>query len=157
MGNHAAQRTALPEKLRTLLIRSVEAGASDLHFIPGHALITRLHGDLTEAPGPSMELEETQQIIQALCPPEASARLDKETDLDFSFELPLEKGCLRFCANIFRAGGELGACLRVIPTEIPSFGWAGFPGDLAERLALLHDGLVFLTAPPARAKPPRWR
>ncbi|HEV8061472.1 MAG TPA: PilT/PilU family type 4a pilus ATPase [Gemmataceae bacterium] len=145
MSHHTSQRSALPEKLRTLLIRAVEAGASDLHFIPGHALITRLHGDLTEAPGPSLEREETQQIIQALCPPDAIGRLDKETDLDFSFELPLEKGCLRFRANLFRAGGELGACLRVIPTEIPSFGWAGFPGDLAERLALLHDGLVFLT------------
>jgi twitching motility protein PilT len=128
-----------------LLIRAVEAGASDIHFVPGHALIVRLNGDLTEAPGPNMELEETLQIIRALCPPDTLSRLDKETDLDFSFELPLEKGAYRFRANLFRAGGELGACLRVIPSGIPSFDWAGFPIELAERLALLRDGLVFLT------------
>jgi twitching motility protein PilT len=145
MSHHESRHIDLPEKIRTLLIRAVEAGTSDLHFVPGHALIVRLHGNLTEAGGPVMDREETLEIIRAICPPDLISRLDGETDVDFSFEVPVEKGSQRFRANLFRAGGELGACLRVIPGGIPSFDWAGFPIELAEKLALLRDGLVFLT------------
>jgi twitching motility protein PilT len=43
------------------------------------------------------------------------------------------------------AGGHAGACIRIVPSVIPDFEWAGFPVDLAERLALVRDGLVILT------------
>ncbi len=92
-----------------------------------------------------MDRAETLEIVRSLCPADMLSRLDSETDLDFSFALPADKGGVRFRGNIFRAGGELGACLRVIPSSIPTFEWAGFPVELAERLALLRDGLVFLT------------
>src|SRR6202040_4020577 len=51
----------------------------------------------------------------------------------------------RFRANVFQAGRCLGACLRVVPSTIPDFEWAGFPVALAQRLASLRDGLVILT------------
>ena len=50
-----------------------------------------------------------------------------------------------FRANVFFTGRTLGGCLRVVPAEIPDFEWAGFPRPLAERLAVLHDGLVIVT------------
>src|SRR5207253_6850042 len=43
------------------------------------------------------------------------------------------------------AGQHLGACLRVIPAAIPDLAWAGFPVDLARRLAAVRDGLVIVT------------
>ena len=58
----------------------------------------------------------------------------------------------RFRANLFYAGGHLGGCLRVIPTDIPDFAWAGFPVELAERLAFLRDGLVIVTGPTGSGK-----
>jgi twitching motility protein PilT len=36
----------------------------------------------------------------------------------------------------------MGACFRVIPAQIPDFQWAGFPADLAHRLAHYRNGLV---------------
>ncbi len=36
----------------------------------------------------------------------------------------------------------MGACFRVIPTQIPDFSWAGLPEDLANRLAHYRNGLV---------------
>jgi twitching motility protein PilT len=83
-------------------------------------------------------------MLRSLCPPEAFARLVARTDLDFSFELELAGRPVRFRANLFREGGRLAACLRVIPAAIPEFGWAGFPVELAERLAFLRDGLVIV-------------
>jgi twitching motility protein PilT len=46
---------------------------------------------------------------------------------------------------VFRTGGQLGLCLRVIPSAIPDCAWAGFPPALAEQLAFVPDGLVIVT------------
>jgi twitching motility protein PilT len=145
MSHHDPAEAKLPPEVSALLLGAVKAGASDLHFIPGHALILRRNGDLMEWGGRTLERPEMLQIIRSFCPPDVLAKLETQTDHDFSFSLAHEQGKVRFRGNIFRAGGELGACLRVIPSAIPSFEWAGFPVELAERLAFLRDGLVFLT------------
>ena len=44
----------IPEKLRQWLNRAVETGASDLHLVVGYRPVLRLHGDLTELPGPPL-------------------------------------------------------------------------------------------------------
>src|SRR5204863_5556462 len=64
---------------------------------------------------------------------------------DFSLELPLSNGISRFRANVFHSGRQMAACLRVVPAAIPDFAWAGFPPDLAQRLAFVRDGLVIVT------------
>src|SRR5262249_58454783 len=61
------------------------------------------------------------------------------------FALELEGKVRRFRANVFRAGGHLGACVRVVPDAIPNFAWTGFPAPLAERLAFVRDGLVIVS------------
>ena len=38
----------------------------------------------------------------------------------------------------------MAACFRVIPNHIPDFQWAGFPEELAQRLAHFRDGLVLV-------------
>src|SRR4029078_141681 len=51
----------------------------------------------------------------------------------------------RFRANLFHTERTLAACLRLVPETIPDLSWAGFPPDVAERLAFLRDGLVIVT------------
>src|SRR4029078_8318774 len=51
----------------------------------------------------------------------------------------------RFRANLFHTERTLAACLRLVPETIPDLSWAGFPPELAERLAFLRDGLVIVT------------
>jgi len=51
----------------------------------------------------------------------------------------------RFRVNLFHTGRQLGACLRIVPSVIPDFDWAGFPRALAERLTSQRDGLVILS------------
>jgi twitching motility protein PilT len=137
--------TAVPEQLRDWLARAITAGASDLHLIVGHPPVLRLHGDLVEIPGPPLEAEPTRTLLGALCPPEALPRLQAQKNIDFSFNIPVNGQTGRFRANVFHAAGHLGACLRVVPSSIPDFEWAGFPITLAERLAFGLDGLVILT------------
>jgi twitching motility protein PilT len=47
--------------------------------------------------------------------------------------------------NYFVNGQNIGGCFRWIPSRIPDFQWAGFPVELAERLAHFRNGLVLIT------------
>jgi twitching motility protein PilT len=135
----------LPENLRRWLERAVADGASDLHLIVGHPPVLRLHGDLVELPEPPLDAAEAAPLVRALCPPGAFDRLLERKNVDFSFDLDAGGRPGRFRANLFLTDGRPAACLRVVPTDIPDLEWAGFPGELAHRLAFLRDGLVILS------------
>jgi twitching motility protein PilT len=144
--------SSLPDSLSAWLGRAVTVGASDLHLIAGYPPVLRLHGDLVGLPGPALQGEETQTLLEALAPAEAYARLVAEKNVDFSFDLMLDGQVRRFRANLFRAGGQVGACLRVVPSVIPDFLWAEFPAELGRRLATQRDGLVIVTGPTGSGK-----
>jgi twitching motility protein PilT len=107
--------------------------------------VLRLHGDLTALDEPPVAGEEASALLHALCPPEAALRLEAQKNVDFSFNLAIDGQPTRFRANVFYARGEIGACLRLIPSAIPDLAWAGFPMALAQKLAALRDGLVIVT------------
>ena len=149
----------VPDELREWLVYAVESGASDLHLIPGHPPVLRLHGDLTELPDPPLEPTTLQSMLRSLCPPDAFARLVARDRHRL-----LVRAC-RSAAGPSGSGptcsasvGTSAACLRVIPATIPDFAWAGFPPELAERLAFLRDGLVIVhRGDRVRARRRRWR
>jgi twitching motility protein PilT len=136
---------ASPDKLRAWLSRAVETGASDLHLIAGYPPALRLHGELKELPEPPLAPDEVQPMLHALCSADTLARLEAQKNVDFSFAMVLGGRLNRFRANLFHSARQVGACLRVIPTTIPDFAWAGFPQPLAQQLAFLRDGLVIVT------------
>src|SRR4051794_6742169 len=137
--------STIPDKLRGWLSRAIEVGASDLHLIAGYPPVLRLHGDLTELPEAPLGANEAYPLLCSICPPEALARLQAHKNVDLSFELAIQGQARRFRANLFHAGGQVAACLRVVPAEIPDFEWSGFPAALAEKLAFVRDGLVIVT------------
>ncbi len=142
---------SLPEKLRAWLARAVEMGASDLHLIAGYPPVMRLHGDLIEMPEPPLTGDDTRMMLEPLWRLTGSQPEDQK-NVDLSFALDLAGRAVRFRTNLFRAGGQAGACLRVVQADIPDFEWAGFPQQLGERLARLQDGLVIVTGPTSTGK-----
>jgi twitching motility protein PilT len=142
---------SLPEKLRAWLARAVEMGASDLHLIAGYPPVMRLHGDLIEMPEPPLTGDDTRVMLEPLWRATGS-RPQEQKNVDLSFALDLAGQAVRFRTNLFRAGGQAGACLRVVQADIPDFEWAGFPQQLGERLARLQDGLVIVTGPTGSGK-----
>jgi twitching motility protein PilT len=146
-----ASNPIVPDRLGAWLSQAVETGASDLHLIVGYPPVLRLHGDLIELHELPLS-EATRELLYALCPADALPRLEGNKNVDFSIELPINGRITRFRANLFHAGGRLGACLRVVPEAIPTFDWTGFPAELAQRLAFLRDGLVIVTGPTGSGK-----
>ena len=132
--------------------RAVEEGASDLHLVPGYPPVLRVHGTLEQIEHEPLAGEETEAMFRALCPAALESSFDDATDLDFSYVFDAPGTRVRFRVNVFRSAGHRGACLRLIPPEIPSFEWAEFSPDLARRLAFLRDGLVIVTGPTGSGK-----
>src|SRR5579871_5879046 len=145
MNDRSNATVAVPERLRQWLGKALERGASDLHLIVGHPPMLRLHGELTELHQAVLENRETTDLLRSLCSPETLARLDAQRNVDFSFSIDVNGQMGRFRANLFHTEGRLAACVRVVPTKIPDFEWAGFPTDLADRLIYSLDGLVIVT------------
>ncbi len=145
MSEPISESSPVSEKLREWLTRAVETGASDVHLIVNYPPILRLHGELMSLVEEPLQEHDTRALLGAICPAEALARLDAQKNADFSFDLVTGARISRFRANLFFYGRQWGACLRVVPSGIPNFEWAGFPAALAQRLALLRDGLVFVT------------
>src|SRR5438132_8717633 len=135
MSDNHSRGSYVSQELRTWLSRAVEVGASDLHLIVGYPPVLRLHGDLTALEEPAIEAEEARAMLCSLCPRETYLRLEAQKNVDFSFDQGGTGRISRFRANVFYTGGQIGACLRVVPSAIPDFAWAGFPVALAERLA----------------------
>jgi twitching motility protein PilT len=142
----------IPDRLRAWLAVAIESESSDLHLTAGYPPALRLHGDLEELPEPELSGPEIDDLLAGIGPPDTADRLRVQRDADFSFEIDLDGRPARFRAHLFIARGHLGACLRVIPVEIPDFNWTNFPIELAERLAFLRDGLVVLTGPTGSGK-----
>lgn len=119
--------------------------ASDIHLYPDHPPLVRKHGELLELSLPHLAESDLKHLLESVGPAGAMERINQEKNLDFAFTITPHGTKRRFRANFFFAGGLLGACLRLIPGDIPSLDWAEFPVDLAQRLASPLDGLIILT------------
>jgi twitching motility protein PilT len=135
----------IPMRLQEWLAHAVRAGASDLHLLFGHPPVMRVHGELVDVPAESLSHHAVDELLTRLMPAGGVERFRDGKNLDFSFTFTVDGQPTRFRTNVFSAAGQTGACIRIVPNTIPSLAWAGFPTDLAERLAFLLDGLVIVT------------
>jgi twitching motility protein PilT len=131
--------------LRQALAEAVAQGASDLHLVVGHRPTMRLHGRLRELPGVVLTDEAATSALRAFCPTQSWQQFEREHDADFALELDLGGARRRLRANYFLSSLGIGACFRIIPSQIPDFQWTGFPRALAMRLAHFRNGLVLIS------------
>jgi twitching motility protein PilT len=142
---HLPQQSETTAVIRDALAAAVQQGASDLHVVVGHPLTLRLNGRLQELPGPVLTDEIVAPALRDLCPPERWQLFQAEHNLDFALELDINGQSGRFRVNYFVNGEHSGGCFRVIPAAIPSFQWAGFPVEVADRLTQIRNGLVLFS------------
>ncbi|HXY33331.1 MAG TPA: PilT/PilU family type 4a pilus ATPase [Planctomycetaceae bacterium] len=131
--------------LRPALAQAVEQGASDLHVVVGHRPTMRLHGRLQPTSGPVLTAEVARAALLAFCPPRSQEQFEREHNADFALELDVGGKRRRLRVNYFLSGPGMGACFRIIPSDIPDFLWAGFPLALAQRLTHFRNGLVLIS------------
>ena len=134
----------LTSDLHDWLLAAVERGASDLHLLDGYSPTLRVHGRLLEIPAPTLGDHDLRAGLLDRLPSPLRERFASEHNLDFAFAAEIAGTPRRFRGNLFQHSRTLGCCIRVVPDRIPELPWAGFPGDLADRLAHFRDGLVLI-------------
>jgi twitching motility protein PilT len=131
-----------------LLKLIVEKSGSDLHLTVGSPPMLRLQGKLWPTDLPTLTNKETRRLIYQFLSNEYRERLERDLELDISYEL---EGVARYRCNVFFTRLGLGAVFRVIPTHIKSLGELKLPavlGDLARR----NKGLILVTGPTGSGK-----
>jgi len=123
---------------------AIESEASDIHLVPGYPPVLRVHGELRQLESAPLDPNTVRELLARLCPPYAMVRFRAAHNVDFSLEVAIRDRLERFRVNYFLSGEQMGACFRVIPSAVPDFEWAGFPRDLAHRLAHYRNGLVLI-------------
>jgi twitching motility protein PilT len=135
--------------IKTILVKMIELGASDLHVCVGAPPVVRMHGALEALPGyPPMTPDQTQELVYSVMNEEQVATFETEKECDLSFGL---EGVSRFRLNVYRDRNSVAAAFRSIPFEILSFDELGLPRVVAD-MAYRPLGLVLLCGPTGSGK-----
>jgi twitching motility protein PilT len=127
------------EDLLSLVVRK---GGSDLHISASSPPRIRVDGILIPVETDPLNPDDTRRLATSVLTSDQIARLDKDLELDCSFEL---EGQGRFRANVFYQRGAVACVLRLVPHEIADFDKLGLPRKVCERLCSLSSGLVLVT------------
>src|SRR3954447_2391611 len=127
-----------------------DLGATDLILTAGAPPLMRLNGDLQPVNGDQpLTSEDTESLLAGILSGQGREPFTETSrELDFSFTWR-EKARIR--GNAYRQRGNVGAALRLIPHEIPSFEWLGVP-EAVQKWSSLRRGLVFVTGPTGGGK-----
>lgn len=118
-----------------------EQGVSDIHFAVGVPPMFRMHGDLLPIKFRDLGDTELETYLFEILTKNQRERFKSGEDLDFSY---MSEGVGRFRVNLFRKLSGIGAVLRHIPTEIPTFDSLNLP-RVIKSFAEFRQGMVLVT------------
>jgi twitching motility protein PilT len=127
-----------------VLLRAVQAGASDVHLKVGQPPILRHDGTLEILEGwPPLDESQLESVLATVTggDPVRRSAFDTTGELDLAYT---PTGLPRFRVNGFRQRGAISFAFRLIPNGVPSFAELGLPAGVAA-LAEEHRGLVLTT------------
>lgn len=134
--------------LDDLLRAACEKGSSDLHLTVGLPPVVRVDGSLQHLNYQHLQPNDTQRLIYDILSSDQVQWFEKTRELDFSYGV---KEVGRFRVNVYRQRGSVGAALRAISDQIPSFEQLGLPSIIRE-LTRKHSGLILVTGPTGSGK-----
>jgi twitching motility protein PilT len=129
-------------EFETILSKSLERHASDIHLKVGRPPMYRIHGSLVPMnDAPVLDASAMEGFAAGLLDDVHLAQLRERLQADLAYSAP---SLGRYRVNIFRQRGELSIALRVIPPLVRTIRDLNLP-PVVERIALEHRGLVLVT------------
>ncbi len=128
------------------IMQAREMNASDIHLTVGAPTVVRINGELTKYTELSDQV--VNRTILSILSAEQEKLLAEGNDIDFSFEL---KNGARQRVNVFRQGGRLACCIRLLNATIPTLEELGMPQVLLD-LTKRRRGLILVTGPTGAGK-----
>jgi twitching motility protein PilT len=131
-----------PIDLTVILAWAKDAGASDIHLVPEHPPMGRIHTELKPLVGfPVLTPEDTQRVTREMFTAEEWNAFEVNRDADFAWTV---EGTGRFRVNAHYQREVIGLAFRSISSTIPSISQLHLP-ESVERLIDLPRGLVLVT------------
>jgi len=121
--------------------------ATDIHICAGAPVLFRIGGHLTPVTKENLTAEESKEISLQLLTEDQKAKFEKE--LDYDLMLAGEDG--RYRINIGYFNGDVGAIIRILPTEPRTFEELLLP-EIVSALAHRTKGLVLITGSTSQGK-----
>ncbi len=135
-------------ELKNLLRMMVEKDGSDLHLKVGRPPVIRIRGDLVDVDVPALTSEDTDEMSRFLMPDYQKVQFAEKSEADFAYSLA---GVGRFRVNVFRQRGSVGAVLRRVRVDIPTFAQLNLP-PVFEKIASYERGIVLVTGTTSSGK-----
>ncbi len=127
---------------------AVQARASDLHLATGNTLIIRQFGKLKRVKSGELSAEAAKKLIYEILTPEQREKLEKELQLDFSYDL---EGLARFRGNAILQRKGIDATFRIIPLNIPTLDQLGLP-PVVKKFCDFTQGMILVTGATGQGK-----
>ena len=138
--------------LLEIMAQADERGASDIHIAPLRRPSLRIHGEIVRMEEyEPITPEESESILYSILRDDQRLEIDKNWEIDFSYEMRLSAHPIRFRVNMFRQNRGLAAVFRLIPYQILAPEQIGLEAQIQE-LTKLPRGLVLVTGPTGSGK-----
>jgi twitching motility protein PilT len=131
-----------------LLQLVVSENASDLHLRVGTPPVIRLHGILHRVEGPSLRVEDTEELMRAITSEDHIQQTRERGGADFGFAFG---ELARFRVSVFKEKGQFAMVLRQIPSKLLTLEQIGVPPSTKD-LLYKPRGLVLVTGPTGSGK-----
>ncbi len=118
-----------------------EQGVSDIHFAVGVPPMFRMHGDLLPIKFRELGDTELESYLFEIITKSQKERFKDGEDLDFSY---MSENTGRYRVNMFRKSSGIGAVLRYIPTQVPTFESLQLP-RVIKSFSDFKQGMVLVT------------
>jgi twitching motility protein PilT len=132
----------LEGEFREWFEKGASRGASDLHLIADNPPMLRCFGKLLPIEESTLSESRIRTALKPIVTEERLNRIAKEKNCDLAIAVRFQGETIRLRMNLFLSYGKLGACIRFIPDQIPSFAWSSFPEEVAKRLIDFPHGLI---------------
>lgn len=127
----------------------VDRDGSDLHVHVGKQAVMRIHGTLDIVDPDILTPEDTERLMREITPPRYQQQIQEVGSADFAYSY---SDLARFRVNVFRAMGNFGIVMRLIPTRILTFEELGLPRESIIEVLSSHRGLVLVVGPTGSGK-----
>ncbi len=132
----------------SLLKKTIEKKASDLHISVTVPPVVRVNGELQKLEYPPLTPEDTMELVQQILTDEQFKRLNEVGELDLSYS---NEGVGRYRVNVYKQRGCYSAAIRSVSVHVPSLEQLNMPSILTE-LAMKQRGLILVTGPTGSGK-----
>ncbi len=126
--------------MQDLLRRMVEVNGSDLFITAGYPPAIKVDGSIRPVNDRPLTAAQSAQLVRAIMNDKQTREFDADKECNFAIA---PKGIGRFRVSSFIQQGLVGAVLRTINTEIPTFDDLDLPPVLKD-VAMAKRGLVML-------------